>query len=204
MMRVNWIVVCLFVILGGCTTVQRPTKPVKTRMDAIEGKLDQTIKELRALRKRFDEFEDVDDEDDDEDDETRPYKCPSPPFDYSTGVKKLGEYKYQISKKIMGKQLADLESLGCQARVIPNYQHGKHNGFKLYGIRPLSFYRAIGIRSGDIIRSVNGTMINSPNKAVKMFFQLRNSSHVKIEIERGRFQNGFIRRKIITLELVIK
>jgi len=51
-------------------------------------------------------------------------------------------------------------------------------------VRPGSLYRAIGIRSGDVITSVNGTKIDSPNKALELFEQLKNSSNISVEIER--------------------
>jgi len=105
-------------------------------------------------------------------------------FDYSSGVKKNGEYDYTIDKQMLDEQLTDLTQLGMQARVIPNYRKGKYEGFKLVGVRPGSLYRAIGIRSGDIVRSINGEAINSPNKAMELFNKLKNSSSLNLEVER--------------------
>ena len=81
----------------------------------------------------------------------------------------MGDFDYSIDRQMLNKQLADLTQLGMQARV---------------GVRPKSLYRAIGIRSGDIIRSINGSAINSPNKAMELFTQLRSSSSIKMEVER--------------------
>jgi general secretion pathway protein C len=105
-------------------------------------------------------------------------------FDYSSGVKKDGEFDYTIDKQMLDEQLTDLTQLGMQARVIPNYRKGKYEGFKLVGVRPGSLYRAIGIRSGDIVRSINGEAINSPNKAMELFNKLKNSSSLNLEVER--------------------
>lgn len=105
-------------------------------------------------------------------------------FDYTSGVKKNGEFDYSIDKQMLDEQLTDLTQLGMQARVIPNYRKGKYEGFKLVGVRPGSLYRAIGIRSGDIVRSINGEAINSPNKAMELFNKLKNSSSLNLEIER--------------------
>ena len=107
-----------------------------------------------------------------------------PKYDFSKGVKKVGDFDYSIDRQMLNEQLADLTQLGMQARVIPNYRKGKYEGFKLVGVRPGSLYRAIGIRSGDIIRSINGSAINSPNKAMELFTQLRTSSSIKMEVER--------------------
>lgn len=104
--------------------------------------------------------------------------------DFSKGVKKTGPYDYQIDRGMLDEQLQDLSKLGSQARVVPNYRNGKYEGFKLVGVRPGSLYRSIGVRSGDVIKSVNGKAIDSPNKALELFEQLKASSNIQLEIER--------------------
>lgn len=104
--------------------------------------------------------------------------------DISKGVKKTGPYDYQIDRGMLDDQLKDLSKLGSQARVVPNYRNGKYEGFKLVGVRPGSLYRSIGVRSGDVIKSVNGKAIDSPNKALELFEQLKSSSNIQLEIER--------------------
>ena len=116
----------------------------------------------------------------------RPVRTPNRgmAYDYSQGVRKVSEFQFEIDKQMLDEQLTDLTQLGMQARVIPNYRRGKYEGFKLVGVRPGSLYRAIGIRSGDIVRSINGKAINSPNKAMELFTQLKNSSAINLEVER--------------------
>ncbi len=113
-------------------------------------------------------------------------KAKKPPAkkDFSKGVKKTGPYDYQIDRGMLDEQLQDLSKLGSQARVVPNYRNGKYEGFKLVGVRPGSLYRSIGVRSGDVIKSVNGKAIDSPNKALELFEQLKASSNIQLEIER--------------------
>jgi len=112
-------------------------------------------------------------------------------YDYRKGVKKMSEFEYNIDRQMLDEQLTDLTQLGMQARVIPNYRGGKYEGFKLVGVKPGSLYRAIGIRSGDVIKAINGESINSPNKAMELFHQLKSSSEVQLEIERRRKTETF-------------
>jgi len=104
--------------------------------------------------------------------------------DYSKGVTKVTDTEYQISRAMLDEQLQDLSQLGMEARIVPNYKNGKYEGFKLVGVRPNSLYRALGIRSGDVIKRINGHDINSPNKAIELFEQFRTTSSVDLMIER--------------------
>jgi len=104
---------------------------------------------------------------------------------YSKHVAKTGEWEYKIDKTMLDEQLNDLSALGSQARVVPNYVGGKYSGFKLVGVRPNSLYRAIGIRSGDVVKRINGMEIDSPNKALQLFEKLQNSRRISLDMQRG-------------------
>jgi type II secretion system protein C len=99
-------------------------------------------------------------------------------------IKKTGPYAYEISRKELNKYIDDLGGLGSQARILPNHVAGKTHGYKLVGVRPNSLFRAIGIRSGDVIMSVNGQVINSAAKALGLFDKLKSEPSVTVEIER--------------------
>jgi general secretion pathway protein C len=104
--------------------------------------------------------------------------------DYAQGVRKVSMYKYEVDRSMIEEELNDLSELGRQARIVPNYRNGQYQGFKLIGVRPGSLYRALGIRSGDIIQRVNGQEINSPNKAIQLFEELRSQRNIALDIER--------------------
>ena len=90
---------------------------------------------------------------------------------------------------MLNEQLEDLGRLSRDARVIPHYRGGKPRGFKIVGVRPGSLYSHVGVRSGDILKSVNGEEINSPTKALQLFEKLKNSDSVTLDVERrGRKQ----------------
>ncbi|MGK0360191.1 MAG: general secretion pathway protein C [Bradymonadia bacterium] len=100
------------------------------------------------------------------------------------GVKKTGKNQYQIDREMLNEQLEDLATLAKGARVIPHYRDGRPQGFKIVGVRPGSLYSHIGVRSGDVLKGVNGEEITSPNKALALYEQLKNSENVNVEIER--------------------
>lgn len=110
---------------------------------------------------------------------------------WKEGVTKVSDTEYEISRGMLDEQLEDLSQLGMQARIVPNYRNGKYEGFKLVGVRPNSLYRSIGIRSGDIVKRINGTEINSPNKAIELFEQFKNSNAIQLDVERRGQQKSF-------------
>jgi len=104
--------------------------------------------------------------------------------DYSKGVKKVGPYEYHIDRTMLEENLQDLSKLAMEARVIPNYVDGKYQGFRLVGLTPNSLLRAIGLESGDLVTRVNGQEIDTPNKALQLFEQLRASPTITLDITR--------------------
>ena len=103
---------------------------------------------------------------------------------FANGIRKKGPYDYQIDKNMLEEQLQDLTKLGMQARIVPNYEAGKYAGFRLVGVRPSSLYKAIGLQSGDLLRRINGEDIDTPNKAIQLFEQLRNANQIAIDVVR--------------------
>ena len=113
-----------------------------------------------------------------------PKSAAKPKRKYTDGVTKVSDTEYEVSRAMLDEQLQDLSQLGMEARIVPNYRNGKYEGFKLVGVRPNSLYRALGIRSGDIVKRINGVEINSPNKAIQLFEQFRTASSIQLDTER--------------------
>ncbi|MCB9527092.1 MAG: type II secretion system protein GspC [bacterium] len=112
------------------------------------------------------------------------------------GVRKTGANSYEIDRAMLNDQLDNLEVIARQARVIPHYRDGKPQGFKIVGVRPNSLYSHIGVRSGDVLKSVNGEEITSPTKALELYEKLKTTDNVTLDVER--------RGRPTTLEYMIK
>jgi general secretion pathway protein C len=57
-------------------------------------------------------------------------------------------------------------------------------GFKLVDVQRRSIYEKLGLRKNDVIKRFNGTRIDSPEKALLIFNELKSASSVEIVIER--------------------
>ena len=106
-------------------------------------------------------------------------------------ITKKGPGQYEVERSMLDEQLEDLSTLSRQARVIPHYVKGKTEGFKIVGVRPNSLYSELGIRSGDILKGVNGEQISSPTKALEFLEALKTTSQVTIDIERRNQKKTF-------------
>ena len=117
-------------------------------------------------------------------DKSRSSKSSSDSAAIKEGVTKTGTNSWKIDREMLNEQLEDLNKLARMARVIPHYRDGKPQGFKLVGVRPGSLYSHIGVRSGDVIKSINDEEISSPNKALELFDRLKNSDSIALDVER--------------------
>lgn len=90
-----------------------------------------------------------------------------------------------VSRSMLDEELGDFSKLLSQARVVPNFEGGKADGFIIQSIAPGSLYEKVGLQNGDIIRKVNGNMINGPQQAMAMLKDLQSAAHVTVEIKRA-------------------
>jgi general secretion pathway protein C len=100
------------------------------------------------------------------------------------GVTKVSDTQYEVEGNEIDRTLGNLNEVATQARIVPSFQNGKADGFKLFSIKPGSIYSKIGLQNGDVIRKINGYEINSPDKALEIYQKLRDAQSVNIELKR--------------------
>lgn len=101
----------------------------------------------------------------------------------SAGVKVDGN-KVTVSKTKVDSTLQDLNQVIQQARMVPNYENGQVDGFKIFGIKSGSIFQDLGLQNGDVINNINGTQIDSLEKALPMLQLLKTESSYTIDITR--------------------
>jgi general secretion pathway protein C len=103
---------------------------------------------------------------------------------YEPNVEDLGDNRYRIPRETLDHSMGDLSQILTQIRAIPNIQNGKTNGFALSEIEPGSVFDEMGLEEGDVLRSVNGQMMNDPAMAMQMMGSLRNANQITIQVLR--------------------
>ena len=85
---------------------------------------------------------------------------------------------YTITRKGIDAALGNLSSLGRSIRIVPDVKNGKPNGFRVFAIKPGSLLARVGFHNGDLIQTVNGRDISTPEKALETYAKLRSTGLV--------------------------
>jgi len=100
------------------------------------------------------------------------------------GIEKISDTKFKIQRNLVDKALANQGSLMKAARVIPHEENGRVVGVKLYGIRRNSLLGRLGVRNGDMLRTINGFDMTSPDTALEAYSRLRTADKLVLAIKR--------------------
>jgi len=101
------------------------------------------------------------------------------------GIKKTSEHAYDIQRATLESVLGNMSLLSRSARIVPEIRDGKAAGFRLYSVRPDGPFALIGMQNGDVISSINGLEITSPEKALEVYAKLKSASHLSLGLERN-------------------
>ncbi|GEN10785.1 general secretion pathway protein C [Myxococcus fulvus] len=99
-------------------------------------------------------------------------------------VKATGENTYSVRKNAKAEHDKTCTQSG-DARFVPSFKDGKAVGFKLFAVRPGSIYAKLGFQERDVVQSINGITLETPEKALEAYAQLDTAKRVVVAIDRG-------------------
>lgn len=121
---------------------------------------------------------------------TNPNKSKLAPDELDKNIEKVSDTKYNVQRALVDKLLSNQAELMRAARVVPHEQNGQVVGVKLYGIRRKSLLGKLGLQNGDLLRTVNGFDMASPDSALQAYSKLRDASSLSVAVtRRGRAMN---------------
>lgn len=89
--------------------------------------------------------------------------------------------------------LSDLQNLLTQASIKPHFSDGEADGLAITGVKAGSIFRKMGFRNGDIVKSVAGNDIKSPEDLISLYNDLQSEDSVTIQyIRRGRERSNVL------------
>jgi len=101
------------------------------------------------------------------------------------GVRDLGGNRYQVARAEVEQARNNLNQLLKQARLEPFAVNGRTEGFAVRMIRPNTLLAKLGLRVGDVVNQVNGVELDSPEKALQIFQQLREAKRLSVNLTRS-------------------
>ena len=102
---------------------------------------------------------------------------------HAGAVVKTQDNQYVVDRDSVQQQMQKPEFLS-QALIVPN----AGGGFLVREIQPGSFYEKLGVRVGDVIRSINGQPVNNIEDVMKLYQSLGGldqATSVSLEISRA-------------------
>jgi general secretion pathway protein C len=118
------------------------------------------------------------------DEKPPPHKSSITEEELNAGITAVSETQYNISRQLLDKVLGNQAELMRAARVIPYEENGRTVGVKVYGIRRNALLGKLGIQNGDVLRTINGFDLSSPDSALEAYTKLRESGDFSIAMMR--------------------
>jgi general secretion pathway protein C len=105
----------------------------------------------------------------------------------SQGITQVSDTSYNVNRTLLDKVLSNQAELMRAARIIPFEENGRVVGVKVYGIRRSSLLGKLGVQNGDVLRTINGFDLSSPDSALEAYTKLREMDQFSIAmIRRGQ------------------
>src|ERR1039457_7022949 len=72
-------------------------------------------------------------------------------------------------------------------RTVASYDNaaGKVRGFRAYPGRNRAIFNKLGLKPGDLVTAINGTVLDDPQHSQEVFNTIQTSDHVTVTVERG-------------------
>lgn len=92
-----------------------------------------------------------------------------------------------IDQASQDRSLQEMNDTLTKARAVPNFENGQPAGYKTFQPQQGGTYQKLGLKNGDVIKTVDGQAVNDPTKAFEM---LSAKSHTELQVERdGQTRN---------------
>ena len=109
------------------------------------------------------------------------------PDDIKAGIKKISDTEIHVERSVVDKILAPENQtlLMRSVRISPEQKDGKVLGVRLHGVRSDSLLGVLGLKSGDVLQSINGFEMGSPEKALEAYARLRTANSLAVKVQRA-------------------
>lgn len=100
------------------------------------------------------------------------------------GIRRRTATEYDVRRSVLDAVLADARWMMSSVRIVPHLHEGKSDGFKLFAIRPGSFWDRLGFKNGDTVHDLDGTPLTSPETALQAYTRIRGAKRITVRVTR--------------------
>lgn len=102
------------------------------------------------------------------------------PNEIANKITKVSDTEFIVERSALETIMENPMSFAGTLRTRPT-----DKGVRLSGIRSDSLFNMLGLKNGDVLKSVNGFELNDPEKALGALAKLRTASKLSFDVERG-------------------
>ncbi len=102
-----------------------------------------------------------------------------------TEIKRKDDSHYTISRRGADAVIASLPSIARTMRVAPEAKGGKPIGYRLLSLKPGALLSRVGLQNGDLVLSLNGNELTSPDKALEAYSRFRTTGIMRAGLLRA-------------------
>lgn len=100
------------------------------------------------------------------------------------GILKLSGSVFLVDRHVFDLAVESQADLMRMPRIVPDLEHGRVVGIRLFGVRPDSLLGLVGFENGDRLESINGFDVFTPDRVVEVYERLRTVDDVSIIVDR--------------------
>jgi len=93
-----------------------------------------------------------------------------------------------VSRSAAQESMRNVHKLLSQVRVRPYFRNGKADGLSVTNIKSGSFFAKLGLKNGDVVQGIDGSLIKSPEDVLEMYKKIKLGSQVALQIMRNNEQ----------------
>lgn len=121
---------------------------------------------------------------------------PAPPDPFADSIKKIDDKTYEVRRELVRELVTGVQKPG-KVRMLPIVsKDGEVGGVRVYGVTAGSLPAAIGLKSADVIDSINGEPIKNAQQLLDLYAKLDKLETVEL--------GGKRRDKAISIELRLR
>jgi S1-C subfamily serine protease len=110
---------------------------------------------------------------------------PRAPEGVEVAIERVGESAYRVDRASLQAVLGNMPLVARSARIVPEVRDGQPRGLRMYAVSAGGFLARLGLQNGDVVRTVNGTPLTSPERTLEAYALLARASKITLGVDRG-------------------